>query len=99
MNKAKANSDEQRTKVFAQAIQRLKDKDKKELEALYWGLVDRIRQTSNVDINSLYDEFSRIRDLRKEQGCNEHADQYQRALDLLVGVEVDGTEEEEVSND
>lgn len=69
-----------------------------ELEALYWSLVDRIRQTSNADMNSLHDELSRIRDLRKEQGCNERADQYQRALDLLVVVEVYETEEE-VSND
>lgn len=98
MNQAEADSDEQRAKMLAQAVQRLKDKDKQELEALYWSLVDRIRETPNADMNHLHDELSRIRDLRNEQGCNEHADQYQRALDLLVVVEVDETEEE-VSND
>jgi DNA-directed RNA polymerase specialized sigma subunit len=98
MNKANADNDALGTKIYAQAIQRLKDKDKEELEALYWSLVDRIRQTPDADMNSLYDELSRIRDLRKKQGCNEHADQYQRALDLLVVVEVDETAEE-VSND
>ena len=98
MNKANADNDALGTKIYAQAIDRFEGNIKQELEALYWSLVDRIRQTSNADMNSLHDDLSRIRNLRKKQGLNKHADQYQRALDLLVVVEVDETEEE-VSND
>ena len=98
MNKANADNDALGTKIYAQAIDRFEGNIKQEVEALYWSLVDRIRQTSNADMNSLHDDLSRTRNLRKKQGLNKHADQYQRALDLLVVVEVDETEEE-VSND